>query len=283
MGNGCKHEISSLKVETGVVSDKQEIASKLGEFFSSLVGVVDEGAGNIDVGKELPSCESIFKFARIEEEDVLKCLKSLDPNKAVGTDGISAKILRTVAAGISESLTSLFNASLRSGKMPREWKSAHVTPVHKGGDVESAENYRSVSVLPVVVKVFEKLVHHQVYSYLQENNILHPMQFGFRPGHTTQDVLVSMVNEWRKVLDEDKLVGSIMLDLSKAFDSVDHMILLRKLEHYGVRGEELKWFEGYLHGRRQRVLVGDAKSCWNDVRRGVPQGSILGHCSLSCT
>ena len=81
MGNGRKHEISSLKVETGVVSDKQEIASKLGEFFPSLVGVVDEGAGNIDVGKELPSCESIFKFARIEEEDVLKRLKSLDPTK----------------------------------------------------------------------------------------------------------------------------------------------------------------------------------------------------------
>ena len=112
--------------------------SELGKFFSSLVGVVGEDADNIDVSKELPSCEFIFRFARIEEEDVLKCLKSLDPNKAVGTDGISAKTLRTVAAGISESLTSLFNASLRSGEMPREWKSAHVTPVHKGGDVESA-------------------------------------------------------------------------------------------------------------------------------------------------
>ena len=108
------------------------------------------------------------------------------------------------------------------------------------------------------------------------------MQFGFRPGHTTQDVLVSMVDEWRKALDEDNLVGSIMLDLSKAFDSVDHMILLRKLEHYGVRGEELKWFEGYLDGRRQRVLVGGAKSCWSDVKRDVPQESILGRYSLSC-
>ena len=111
---------------------------------------------------------SLFSsLLKIEEEDVLKCLKSLDPNKVVGTDGISAKILRTVAVGISESLTSLFNASLGSGEMPRECKSAHVTPVHKGGDVEIAGNYRPVLMLPVVVKVFEKLVHQQVYAYLQ--------------------------------------------------------------------------------------------------------------------
>ena len=110
--------------------------------------------------------------------------------------------------------------------------------MHKGGDVESTGNCGSVSVLPVVVEVFEKLVHQQVYRYLQEKNILHPIQFGFRPGHTLQDVLVSIVDEWRKALDEHKLVGSIMQDLSKAFG---HIILLQKSEHYGVRGEEFKW------------------------------------------
>ena len=160
--------------------------------------------------------------------------------------------------------------------MPREWKSAHVTPVYKGGDGQLVGNYRPVSVLPVVVKVFEKIVHRQLYNYLQENNVLSPLQFGFSPGHTTQDVVVSMVDEWRKALDEDKLVGSVMLDLSKAFDSVDHGIVLRKLDRYGVRGDELMWFRGYLDGRRQRVCVGEAKSNWCDVLKGVPQGSILG-------
>ena len=102
------------------------------------------------------------------------------------------------------------------------------------------------------------------------------MQFGFRPGHTTQDVLVSMIDDWRKVLDEDKLVGSIMLDLSKAFDTVDYNILVQKLERFGVEGDELSWFKGYLEDRRQRVRVGEVKSTWSVVKRGVPQGSILG-------
>ena len=132
-------------------------------------------------------------------------------------------------------------------------------------------------MLPVVVKIFEKLVHNQLYTYLQANEILHPMQFGFRPGHTTQDVLVSMTENWRKAVDDNKLVGSVMLGLSKAFDSVDHSILLQKLERYGVKNEEIKWFRGYLNERRQRVQVSEAKTAWCDVRKGVPQSSILGH------
>ena len=159
-------------------------------------------------------------------------------------------------------------------------KSARITPVPKGGDNEKVGNFRPVSVLPVGVKVFERLVHQQLYTYLQEYDLLHSAQFGFRPGHSTQDALVdalvSLVDEWREALDKDMLVGSVFLDFSKAFDMVDHSILLQKLSWYGVRGGELKWFEGYLEGRRQRVCVGDATSEWADIRRGVPQGSILG-------
>ena len=104
-----------------------------------------------------------------------------------------------------------------------EWKSAHITPVPKEGDGNQVGNFRPVSVLSVVVKVFEKIVHRQLYTYLQENDLLHPAQFGFRPGHSTQDVLVKVVDEWRRALDEDKVVGAVLLDLSKAFDMVDHI------------------------------------------------------------
>ena len=106
--------------------------------------------------------------------------------------------------------------------------------------------------------------------------MLDSIQFGFRPGHSTQDALVSMVEEWRVTLDEDKLIGSVFLDLSKAFDMVDHSILLRKLAKYGVVNRELEWFVGYLSVWKQSVCVRDAKTKWIEVQRGVPQGSVLG-------
>ena len=105
---------------------------------------------------------------------------------------------------------------------------------------------------------------------------MNPSQSGFRPQHTTQDVLVSMTDDWRKALDDNKLVGVVMVDLSKAFDMVNHSALLKKMERYGVRGQELRWFHNYLSGRQQRVCLGEEKSGWTDIKKGVPQGSILG-------
>ena len=120
------------------------------------------------------------------------------------------------------------------------------------------------------------MVHKQLYDYLQQNDILHPSQFGFRPGHSTQDVLVNVVEEWRRAVDDDKVAGVVFLDFSKAFDMINHPLLLQKMSRYGVGGGELEWFRGYLDGRRQRVCVGGAKSEWSLIRRGVPQGTIPG-------
>ena len=114
------------------------------------------------------------------------------------------------------------------------------------------------------------------YDYLQENKILDPAQFGFRPGHSTQHALVNLVEDWRDAVDKDMLVGSVFIDLSKAFDTVNHRILLRKLMKYGIRGGELEWFRNYLSCRKQRVCLDGSRSDWTEVKKGVPQGSILG-------
>ena len=118
------------------------------------------------------------------------------------------------AEGISHSLTSLFNTSLDTGQVPVEWKSANVIPIPKSGTSERLDNFRQISLLPIVAKIFERLVHQQLFDHLQKFSILHPTQSGFRPC-TTQDVLVGLVDSWRKALDADLLVGAIMMDLSK--------------------------------------------------------------------
>ena len=156
-----------------------------------------------------------------------------------------------VAPGISGSLTVIFNACLKEGCNPQEWKSAIITLVHKGGNDNVTSNYRPVSMLPVVVKVLERLIHHQLYDYLQENKILDPAQFGFQPRHSTQDALVNLVEDWRDALDKDMLVGSVFIDLSKAFDMVNHRITLRKLVKYGIQGGELEWFRNYVSCRKK--------------------------------
>ena len=151
---------------------------------------------NSGLSYSLTACE--FKFEKIEEEDVLKLLRGLDVNKAVGLDNISAKLLRMAAPAISQSLASLFNFSLESGQVAGEWKFARVTPVPKGKNSEGVDNFRPVSVLPVVAKVLERIVHHQLYAYLQKHSILSEAQSDFRLRHTTQDVLVDTIDDWRQ-------------------------------------------------------------------------------------
>jgi len=255
LGRGSKMRIDAVMTPNGRKTSQQSIVDEFSKYFSSWNGLpsVDACADQLD----LPPLDYEFKFERIEEEEVLNLLKTLDVHKAVGLDLISARLLRKTAPAISHSLTSLFNYSLQSGCVASEWKIARVTPIPKVSNSEEVSNFRPISVLTVVAKVLEKIVHRQLYTYLQMHSILHDAQSGFRPQHTTQDVLVSTIDDWRQALDKDKIVGSIMLDLSKAFDTVSHSILCRKLERYGVRGGELKWFNGYLHGRKQKVCIGE--------------------------
>ena len=163
-----------------------------------------------------------------------------------------------------------------SGVVPREWKAAKIIPVpkYKARGSVSFGDFRPISVLPIIAKVFESLVHSQVYDYLQHRGILHHAQSGFRPKHSTQDVLLKTVDDWRLSLSRNEVVGAVFVDLSKAFDSISHELLLQKLDHYGIRGTPLEWFRSFLTGRKQRVVV--RSHCGLTFNLGCPKDPSLG-------
>ena len=272
IGRTIRRPVNSLKSGDSTLTRKADIVNKFVSHFSN----ISLSSGSAPLPCNLPLSQSTFKFSTITEDQVLKKIFHLNMKKATGPDLISARLLRMVAPAVSQSLTSLFNASLQAGQVPSEWKEANVTPVPKAGDKDDINNYRPISVIPTIAKCFESLVHDQLYKYMETNKLLDPSQSGFRPHHCTQDVLVKSVDDWKIALDAEKVVGTVLIDLSKAFDMIDHALLLGKLYAYGVRDVELTWFTNYLKERRQRVVMDGVSSEWKHVRTGVPQGSILG-------
>ena len=163
-----------------------------------------------------------------------------------------------------------------TGIFPSEWKLAKVTPIFKKSAESELNNYRPISVLPIVSKIFEKIVYQQLYDYLNENNLLSNYQSGFRSLCSTQTALLEATNNWPINRDNGLLNGVIFIDLKKAFDTIDHEIILRKLVNYEVDENSLRWFSLYLSNRGQKCNVNGALSNASEISCGVPQGSIIG-------
>ncbi|MFZ2538567.1 MAG: reverse transcriptase family protein [Oscillospiraceae bacterium] len=170
----------------------------------------------------------------------------------------------------------LKNDSLTSGTFPDALKIAKVIPIFKSGNITNISNYRPISVLPAISKVYEKLVYSRLNKYLIDNTILHSNQFGFRPKLSTSLAMLQLVDELSQAIDEGKITVGVFVDLAKAFDTVNHKILLQKLEFYGLRGVVYQWFSSYLSNRKQFVSINKLTSKYSEVACGVPQGSILG-------
>ena len=221
-------------------------------------------------------CSDIFKFQSIRPSEVLSALQGLNTRKSAGPDGISALFLQQTAEIIAEPLTLIYNHSLNTGTVPLAWKRSNVTPVHKGGDAKNPGNFRPISVVPIVAKVLEKLVANQLGLFLESRHLLHDLQGAYRHGRSSEHILLYAVDTIIQALDNGDSVCAAFLDLRKAFDSLDHCLLLRRLFDLGVSGVELTWFTDYLTQRLQRVKCGAKFSDWGSVLGGIPQGSALG-------
>ena len=177
---------------------------------------------------------------------------------------------------ISEALTLIFNESLCQGIVPDSLKVSKVTPVDKGGSPTDPSNFRPISTLSALTQVFEKLVYKQFINYIEKHDILFQFQFGFRKGHSTAQAVSEIADSLRNAIDSNLYTCGVFIDFSKAFDTVNHQILLKKLESYGIRGTPLKWFTSYLENRQQYVTVGHIDSPRQAMTCGIPQGSTLG-------
>ena len=186
---------------------------------------------------------------------------------------IPTKILIKTNDIVSSQLSNFFNKSKNIQHYPTMLKLADVTPLHKKDEKTLTKNYRPVSLIPIVSKLYERNMYNQIIDYIQTH--LSPYLFGFRKGHSTEQCLVIMLKEWKKQLDKKYNAGAILTDLSKAFDSLNHDLLIAKLSAYGFHKESLEFINSYLKERKQSTKVGTYYSTWKSIKCGVPQGSIL--------
>lgn len=184
--------------------------------------------------------------------------------------------MKLAVTQLAEPLCKLINNSFSTGLVPDELKIAKVCPIYKNGDRAQFSNYRPISILPSFSKLYEKLVCNRLMNYLSKHSILHNNQYGFRSHHDTSMAVIDMVDKISAAMDSNEFSIGLFIDLSKAFDTLNHKILLQKLNHYGIRGVTLKWFESYLTNRYQYVEYNGVKSNLLKLTCGVPQGSVLG-------
>ncbi len=191
------------------------------------------------------------QLQEISPQDIWTLLQELSPAKATGSDGISARMVKACGDSLIEPLHFLFNLSIRTQTFPDIWKSAQITPLHKSGSTSQPDNYRPISVLPIFSKLLERSIHNQLYSCLTVSGALSDQQSGFRKGHSTTTCLAEFLDVVYNNMDKGKYTGVLFLDLRKAFDTVDHEILLFKLESVGLGISFVNYIENYLSDRLQ--------------------------------
>ena len=246
-----------------------EIANRLGAKFSNI--------NNNEFQKFLgdPASQSIYLHSTNERE-IKDTIKNLKNTNSAGHDEFSSKFIKLSEPLLNSALVKIFNLALKTGTYPDRLKIAKVIPIFKKGSPTSVNNYRPISILSSINKIFEKILYARLIKYIDKFQLLYKYQYGFRKNHSTEHALIEFVDQVRFSMDKKELTCGIFIDLSKAFDTVNHNILIKKLEHYGIRGLALDLFKSYLINRKQYVQIEACKSETFPIECGVPQGSVLG-------
>ncbi len=222
------------------------------------------------------ACKNSFVLLDTNADEVISVVRNLISKKSCGLDGISTVMLKHVIDIIASPLSKIINKSFNCGIVPSTLKRSRVIPIYKSGNKDDLINYRPISLLPVISKVFEKLVYIRMISFIDKNKILSNCQFGFRANHSTSHAIIRLTDLISSYLDKSEKVAGIFLDISKAFDSLDQDILLQKLDAYGFRGPIYHWLKSFIKNRFQCVVYNSVQSNFLSLSHGVAQGSTLG-------
>ena len=267
-------------VDNSKITDANVIANGFGSYFSNIRKTLAES-----IPKSIESTEHYMKTGQNKNSiylnpthfnEILKILGKCKNKKSTGDDGISMALLKQLCEDICVPIAKLVNMSLEQGVVSDAMKLAKVMPIHKAKSKQLFTNYRPIALLSNMSKILEKVIHNHMMEFLVKHDILYNKQFGFRPGHSTTDAIHTLTCDALRGFDDNASCLSVYLDMSKAFDTINHNILMNKLNHYGIRGIALQWFRSYLSQRTQYVSYNGVKSELYDISYGVPQGSALG-------
>ena len=271
--------IESLNVNGTRIEDAETIANKLNNYFVSIAQSLDDkipdSLGTFMKYMKPPPLKS-FGLILTSPSEILNLSQSIRTTHSKGMDDIDPCIAGSNIDCIAQTLAELINCSFTTGVFPQSLKAAKVIPIYKKGERDNLTNYRPISILPYFSKIFEKIMYNRLYDFTVKTDILFPSQHGFQSGHSPYMSLLSMQDRISNAIENNEYSLGIFFDLAKAFDTVNHKILLHKLNNYGIRGVQLSWFASYLDGRQQCVENNGKRSTLKSILYGVPQGSNLG-------
>ncbi len=279
LNRGRKKQGTIFLEENGIISDPFKVANKFNDYY---INIADK------LCKKIPKVDNKFQdylknpnknkltLNETTPDEVLKIINNLDGKKSGDIFHISPDLVKLNAQTIAQILSIIFNISVREGCFPSAMKVAKILPIHKGDSVLSVGNYRPISLLPIFSKIFERLIYNRLIDFISDNKILSELQFGFQKNKSTEQAVTSILSTLDEAKSKKNSSYCIFLDFAKAFDTVNHEILLAKLNHYGISGLSNNLFKSYLSNRTQQTEINGVLSNSGVIKHGVPQGSVLG-------